>query len=436
MEFFGHVIDGAEVKSAGGETFNSVDPYTGEPWARFRARRRGRGGARRGGGAPGIRRGAVAAHGPRASAASCCIRLADLILEHADELALADTRDMGKPITQSRGNDVPRAADNFRFFADHALLTTAETLPMDSGHHAYTRYEPAGVVVAIAPWNFPMMLETWKVAPGAGLGQHGRAQARRGLPGVGHHPRPARPGGRVCRRGCSTSSTATARTPPAQALTAHPGRRPDHLHRRVRDRPGHRRPRPRPPHPGQPGARRQGRQRRLRRRRPRQRGGLVDQGDLHQRRTGLPGRVAHLRAPLGPGGLPRAVRRRGRRDGHGRPQGPGHPGRPAVLGRPTTPRSAATSRPSARRAAPYSPAALGDGLFVEPMVVTGLREDAPHQREEIFGPRRHGHPVRHRGRGRRPRQRLAVRAQRDAVQREPLPGPPGRRPPATSAPCG
>jgi aminomuconate-semialdehyde/2-hydroxymuconate-6-semialdehyde dehydrogenase len=74
------------------------------------------------------------------------------------------------PISQSRGNDVPRAAANFRFFADHARLATAEVLPMDSGHHTYTRFEPAGVVAAIAPWNFPLMLETWKVAPALAWG--------------------------------------------------------------------------------------------------------------------------------------------------------------------------------------------------------------------------------------------------------------------------
>ena len=80
-------------------------------------------------------------------------RLAELMEEHADELAMADTRDMGKPITQSR-HDVARSVLNVRFFADHARMSTAETLPMDTGHHAYTRWEPVGVVAAISPWNF------------------------------------------------------------------------------------------------------------------------------------------------------------------------------------------------------------------------------------------------------------------------------------------
>ena len=97
-------------------------------------------------------------------------RFADLIEANADALALADTTDMGKPISDARGRDVPRAAANYRFFADHARLSTGEVLPMDSGHHAYTRFEPAGVVAAIAPWNFPLMLESWKVAPALAWG--------------------------------------------------------------------------------------------------------------------------------------------------------------------------------------------------------------------------------------------------------------------------
>jgi aminomuconate-semialdehyde/2-hydroxymuconate-6-semialdehyde dehydrogenase len=76
---------------------------------------------------------------------------------------------MGKPITQAL-HDVARSAWNFRFFADHARLTAAETYPMDSGHHAYSRFDPAGVVVAISPWNFPLMLATWKVAPALAWG--------------------------------------------------------------------------------------------------------------------------------------------------------------------------------------------------------------------------------------------------------------------------
>src|SRR5205085_6418036 len=63
-----------------------------------------------------------------------------------------------------------RTAQNFRFFADHARLSSGAALPMDSGHHAYTLFQPTGVVAAIAPWNFPLMLESWKVAPALAWG--------------------------------------------------------------------------------------------------------------------------------------------------------------------------------------------------------------------------------------------------------------------------
>jgi aminomuconate-semialdehyde/2-hydroxymuconate-6-semialdehyde dehydrogenase len=169
MEFFGHVIDGEEVKAETGATFTSVDPYTREPWAEVALGD----GADADRAVSAARRAFDSGAWPRmgyAERGRILHRLADLLEENADELGMADTRDMGKPITQSRGNDVPRSAANFRFFADHARLATAEVLPMDSGHHTYTRFEPAGVVAAIAPWNFPLMLETWKIAPALAWG--------------------------------------------------------------------------------------------------------------------------------------------------------------------------------------------------------------------------------------------------------------------------
>jgi len=96
-------------------------------------------------------------------------RLADLMDEHADELAMADTRDMGKPIAQAH-HDVARSSWNVRFFADHARMSPSEAYPMDSGHHAYARFDPVGVAVAISPWNFPLMLGTWKVMPALAWG--------------------------------------------------------------------------------------------------------------------------------------------------------------------------------------------------------------------------------------------------------------------------
>jgi aminomuconate-semialdehyde/2-hydroxymuconate-6-semialdehyde dehydrogenase len=168
LEWFGHVIDGVEVDSVDLSRFESVNPWTRSAWAEVAL------------GSVADAAAAVAAarrafdDGPwprlgYAKRQTLLHALADAMEAHADELASADSRDMGKPLAQCH-HDVARAALNFRFFADHAKMAMAETLPMDTGHHAYTRYEPAGVVVAIAPWNFPLMLETWKIAPALAWG--------------------------------------------------------------------------------------------------------------------------------------------------------------------------------------------------------------------------------------------------------------------------
>jgi aminomuconate-semialdehyde/2-hydroxymuconate-6-semialdehyde dehydrogenase len=167
--FIPHIIDGDEVESASGARFDTVDPWTRSAYAEVAL-----------GGAAEADRAVAAARrafddGPwprmgYAERGALLHKLADLIGEHADELALADTTDMGKPITDARTKDVPRSAANLRFFADHARLAAGEVLPMDSGHHAYTLFQPTGVVAAIAPWNFPLMLESWKVAPALAWG--------------------------------------------------------------------------------------------------------------------------------------------------------------------------------------------------------------------------------------------------------------------------
>lgn len=168
MPFFGHIINGEEVPSLDGSTMADIDPYTREQWATAAC-----------GGQADADRAVEAAreafdNGPwprmgYEKRQQILHRLAALMEEHADELAMADTRDMGKPITQAH-HDVARSAWNVRFFADHARMSTSDMYPMDSGHHAYTRFDPVGVTVAISPWNFPLMLGTWKVAPALAWG--------------------------------------------------------------------------------------------------------------------------------------------------------------------------------------------------------------------------------------------------------------------------
>src|SRR6266545_1861872 len=169
MELIGHVIGGQEGPASDGDTFETIDPWTRRPWARVARGTR-----------QDVDRAVAAARlafdqgpWPRMGyerRGRLLHRLGELIEAHVDELARADTTDMGKPISVMREADVPRAAHNFHFFADHARMRPSEVFPMDSGHHAYVRYDPAGVVAAIAPWNFPLMLETWKIAPALAWG--------------------------------------------------------------------------------------------------------------------------------------------------------------------------------------------------------------------------------------------------------------------------
>lgn len=96
-------------------------------------------------------------------------RMSDLILENLEELSLIESLDVGKPISESRGFDIPRAASNFRFFAEMAKYISQEHYDM-SGHMSYTQYAPVGVVSLIIPWNLPFMQMTWKASAALAAG--------------------------------------------------------------------------------------------------------------------------------------------------------------------------------------------------------------------------------------------------------------------------
>lgn len=95
--------------------------------------------------------------------------LADKVDQHREELADLETRDGGKSINQSLHAEIPRVAHNLRFFADYAAMAANEAYP-DGDLLSYVLYPPAGVVSAISPWNAPLMLATWKVAPALAFG--------------------------------------------------------------------------------------------------------------------------------------------------------------------------------------------------------------------------------------------------------------------------
>jgi acyl-CoA reductase-like NAD-dependent aldehyde dehydrogenase len=97
-------------------------------------------------------------------------RIGDLVMKHADELAQLETADNGKPIFESRQIDIPMAADCFQYYAGWATKIEGETIPVPGEYLNYTLREPVGVVGAITPWNFPLLLVSWKLAPALACG--------------------------------------------------------------------------------------------------------------------------------------------------------------------------------------------------------------------------------------------------------------------------
>lgn len=96
-------------------------------------------------------------------------RIADVIEERTDEFAAAESRDTGKPLSLAARMDIARAIANCRFFAAAALQVSSESHAMPDGIN-YTLREPHGVVGCISPWNLPLLLFTWKVAPALAAG--------------------------------------------------------------------------------------------------------------------------------------------------------------------------------------------------------------------------------------------------------------------------
>jgi aldehyde dehydrogenase (NAD+) len=97
-------------------------------------------------------------------------KLADILSARAEEIGRIETLDNGKPIFESQFVDTPAAAECLYYFAGWAGKVTGETIPIADNAFTYTLREPVGVVAAITPWNFPLMLAVWKVAPALACG--------------------------------------------------------------------------------------------------------------------------------------------------------------------------------------------------------------------------------------------------------------------------
>ena len=129
-------------------------------------------------------------------------KIAELVEQNIDELAELETLDNGKPIFESRYVDMPMVADVFRYYAGWATKIHGETVNINESAFTYTLREPVGVVGAIVAWNFPLLLASWKLAPGAGLRQHRGAEAGGADAADGAAFRRTVPPRRDCRRAC------------------------------------------------------------------------------------------------------------------------------------------------------------------------------------------------------------------------------------------
>ncbi|HEY5558587.1 MAG TPA: aldehyde dehydrogenase family protein [Steroidobacteraceae bacterium] len=162
-------IDGRFVDAAKGGRFTTIDPANGEPLAEMAAGTaedidRAVAAARRA-----FRSGAWSKLAPR-QRMEVLYRFAALVNEHAESLAVLETLDMGKPIADVVGGDLPAVIDTIRFMAEcidkvEGSVTNTEADVM----HLVLR-EPYGVVGAISPWNYPLLMATWKIAPALAAG--------------------------------------------------------------------------------------------------------------------------------------------------------------------------------------------------------------------------------------------------------------------------
>ena len=162
------LINNRWVDSASGKTFPTVNPSTGEEICQVAEAD-----------AVDVDRAVTAAraafNGPwrRLSAAergNLLNRLADLIEKHADELARLESLDNGKPYHVAKAADLPLTIACYRYYAGWADKVQGKTIPIVGNYFCYTRPEPVGVVGQIIPWNFPLLMQAWKLGPALSTG--------------------------------------------------------------------------------------------------------------------------------------------------------------------------------------------------------------------------------------------------------------------------
>jgi acyl-CoA reductase-like NAD-dependent aldehyde dehydrogenase len=163
------LIGGERPDAAGGRTFETIDPSTGQPIADVAQA-----------GAEDVDRAVAAARAafegkwrklPAAARTGLMLKLADLIEANGAELAELEALDNGKPVGLAKSVDVRLTVEHLRYFAGWPTKIVGETLPVAwPNTFCYTRKEPVGVCGQIIPWNFPLLMASWKVAPALAAG--------------------------------------------------------------------------------------------------------------------------------------------------------------------------------------------------------------------------------------------------------------------------
>ena len=183
MQYIGDYIDGRIVEPVGGQYLDNVEPATGRVYSKVPDSDE-----------RDVQRAVEAAEAafgawsrtPAEERGRILWRLADLIEQNLDKLALAECVDNGKPLKRCRTVDIPRAVKNFRFFASAILHTHSELYETDGQALNYTLRRPRGVCGLISPWNLPLYLLTWKVAPAIATGNTAVAKPSEITPMTAH----------------------------------------------------------------------------------------------------------------------------------------------------------------------------------------------------------------------------------------------------------
>ena len=162
-----NLIQGKLLSATGGEWLDLTDPSKGKVYGRLPRS-----------GAEDVNLAVESAHKafkswsgtPHAERAACLNRLADLVAKNAQHLSRAESTDNGKPISLAAAVDIPRAEKNLRFYASAIQHFASESHSMEGEAINYTLRKPLGVVACISPWNLPLYLFTWKIAPALASG--------------------------------------------------------------------------------------------------------------------------------------------------------------------------------------------------------------------------------------------------------------------------